>query len=276
MQSPVTEYKPCESLRPFVELYWEGSFHADESGLLSMQMIPNGCVELFIHLNDLHCDLHNTYGWSQSPDNMILGLFTRPYEVQFRGMVKAFAIRFKPEGFYNVFGVPASEFKERYEDMSIVLGTEFIDLNHRVREEKSIAGIIRLVERHLLKNIQTNNIELSYLNRAAELIRQTKGIRIEEISNQVCISRRQLEREFKDKIGISPKQYLRIIRLNEVQRLLDNNNLMDLTCVAYYCGYYDQAHFINDFKRITGKKPTIFIKERGQIIANPGLAHYVH
>ena len=51
MQSPVTEYKPCESLRLFVELYWEGSFHADESGLLSMQMIPNGCVELIIHLN---------------------------------------------------------------------------------------------------------------------------------------------------------------------------------------------------------------------------------
>ena len=206
---------------------------------------------------------------------MILGLFTRPYEVQFRGMVKVFAIRFKPEGFYNVFGVPASEFKERYEDMSIVLGTEFIDLSHRVREEKSIAGIIRRVERHLLKNIQTNNIELSYVNRAAELIRQTKSIRIEELSNQVYISQRQLEREFKDKIGISPKQYLRIIRLNEVQRLLDNNNLMDLTSVAYYCGYFDQAHFINDFKRITGKKPTIFIKERGQIIANPGLAHYL-
>ena len=273
MQSPIKEYKPCKNLRPFVELYWEGSFNADESGRLSMQMIPNGCVELIIHLNDLHCDLHNNYGWSQTPDYMILGLFTQPYEVQFSGIVKVFSIRFKPEGFYNVFGVPASKFKERYEDMSLVLGNEFIDLSHRIREEKSIVGIISRVERHLLENIQTNNIELSYVNRAAELIRQTKSIRIEELSNQVCISQRQLEREFKDKIGISPKQYLRIIRLNEVQRLLNNNNLLDLTNIAYQCGYFDQAHFIRDFKNITGKNPTIFLKERKWFITNPGLSH---
>lgn len=273
MNSPVTEYKPCENLRPYVELYWEGSFHTEASERLSMQMIPNGCVELIIHLNDLHCDLKNAHGWSQSPDYMILGLFTQPYEVQFRGMVKVFAIRFKPEGFYNVFGVPASEFKERYEDMSLVLGNEFIDLSHRIREEKSIVNIISRVEIHLLKQIQSNNIELSYINRAAELIRQTKSIRIEELSNKVYISQRQLEREFKDKIGISPKQYLRIIRLNEVQRLLDNNPL-DLTSVAYQCGYFDQAHFIRDFKNITGEKPTIFLKERKWFITNPGLSHY--
>ena len=102
MQSPVTEYKPGKSLSSFVELFWSGSFHADASGRLSLQMIPNGCIELIIHLNDLHCDLENKYGWKQSPDFMILGLFTQPYEVRVSGLVKVFASRFKPEGFYNI------------------------------------------------------------------------------------------------------------------------------------------------------------------------------
>ena len=275
MQSPVEEYKPCNSLNSFVELFWRGSFHTDASGRLSLQMIPNGCVELIIHLNELHCDLENNNGWAQSPDFMILGLFTQPYEVRFSGMVNVFAIRFKPEGFYNIFGVPASEFKERYEDMTLVKCIGFRDFSNRIREEKSVASMIRRTEIYLLKSLQDNKIDMSYVNLAAQLIRNTKGIKIDEISNKVFISKRQLEREFKIKIGISPKHYLRITRINEVLRFLNSNQSIDLTSLAYHCGYFYQAHFIHDFKRITGKNPSIFIKERGLVIANPGLAHYV-
>jgi len=117
---------------------------------------------------------------------------------------------------------------------------------------------------------------MSYVNRAAELIRHSKGIRIEDLPNLIFISKRQLEREFKSKVGISPKHYLRITRINEVVRLLDDNHTTDLSSVAYQCGYFDQAHFINDFKRITGEKPTIFVKGRNRFIANAGLAHYGH
>jgi len=276
MSIHIEEFKPSESLRPFVELYWEGSFNTNASGLLSMQMIPNGCLELIFHLNDLHCDLHDDNTWSQTPDYMIIGLFIQPYEVQFKNHVKVFSIRFKPEGIYNVFGVPASTLKERFEDMSMVFGSEFRDFSHRLKEEKSIAAMIKRTENFLLKNLQGNKIDMSYVNRAAELIRNLKGIRIKDLSNKVFISQRQLEREFKEKVGISPKHYLRITRVNEVMRWLDDNRSIDLTSVAYHCGYFDQAHFINDFKRITGKTPTIYIRERGQVIANPGLAHYVH
>ncbi len=269
------EYMPCQNLRPFVELYWEGSFNSDASGRMSMKMIPNGYLDLIIHLNDLHCDLENDDTWSQTPDYMILGLFTKPYEVRFKNFVKVFAIRFKPEGLYNVFGLPASMLKNRYEDMQLILGNGFRDFCHRLKEEKSIIAMIKRTENYLLKNLLDRNIGLSYVNRAAEIIRKTKGTRIDDLAENLFISQRQLEREFKDKLGISPKHYLRITRLNEVLRLLNDNQMIDLTSIAYQCGYFDQAHFINDFKRITGHNPTIFIKESEQFIANSGLSHYV-
>jgi AraC-like DNA-binding protein len=267
MSALITEYIPCKSLSQFVELYWEGSFNANGSGGLSMQMIPNGCLELIFHLNDLHCDLHNNNIWSQSPDYMIIGLFTQPYEVQFKNHVKVFAIRFKPEGIYNIFGVPASTLKDRYEDMTMVLGREFHDFSHRLRDEKSVSKMISRAESYLLKSLQCNKIDISYVNVAAELIRNTKGIKIEDLPMRVFISQRQLEREFKDKVGISPKHYFRITRINEALRFLNDNQATDLTSVAYHCGYFDQAHFINDFKRITGKNPTIFIKEKRSIFS---------
>ena len=159
--------------------------------------------------------------------------------------------------------------------MTLVKCNGFRDYSNRIREEKSVDSMIRRTEIYLLKSLHDNKIDMSYINMAAQLIRNTKGIKIDDLSNRVFISKRQLEREFKSKIGISPKHYLRITRLNEVLRFLSNNQSMDLTSVAYHCGYFDQAHFIHDFKRITGKKPTIFIRERGLVIANPGLAHYV-
>ncbi len=274
MSSPISEHTPCIGLSPFVELYWDGTFDADSSGLLSLQMIPNGCLELIIHLNDHHCDLLNEKKWSQTPDYIILGLYTKPYEVQFTAPVKVFAIRFKPEAIYNIFKVPASMFKDSYEDMSMVLGLDFRDFCHRLREEKSISAMIRHTEDYLLMSLQRNKINMSYVNLAAELIRNTKGIRIEDLPGKVFISQRQLEREFKDKVGISPKHYLRLTRINEVLRLMNEQQEIELVSVAYHCGYADQAHFIHDFKRITGVIPTIYIKERGRFISNPGLAYY--
>jgi AraC-like DNA-binding protein len=231
---------------------------------------------LIIHLNDLHCDLHDINAWYQSPDYMLIGLFTQPYEVQFGDHVEVFSIRFKPEGIYNIFGVPASLFMERFEDMSQVLGREFKDFSHRLREERTIHLMIKRAEAYLRKVLQKNHTDLSYVNHAAEIIRTNKGIRIEDIPKRVLISQRQLERQFKYKIGISPKHYLRITRINEVIRLLSENHVLDLTSVAYHCGYFDQAHFIHDFKKITGSNPTLFIKNRGDYIAAPGVDRYVN
>ncbi|MBC2840083.1 response regulator transcription factor [Robiginitalea sp. SC105] len=276
MNNLIIEYLPCQKLRPFLELYWEGSFNADASGRISMQTVPNGCLELIFHLNDLHCDLEKDHTWSQSPDYMVIGLHTKPYEVRFKNFVKVFSIRFKPEGLYGIFGVPASELKDTYHDMALILGDRFMDFSNRLKEEKSVVSMIRQTEQFLLKNLMDSKIDMNYINVAAELIRNKKGVKIEDLPGQVCISQRQLEREFKNKVGISPKHYLRIIRINEVLRLLKGNKAIDLTSVAYHCGYYDQAHFINDFKNITGEKPGIFVRDKGQFIAVPGLAHYTH
>ncbi len=269
MSAQVIVYKPSKYLEPFVKWYWEGSFNGLAKGLLSQRIIPNGFIELIIHLTDLHCDLFNYQGWTQSPDYTIIGLHSRPYEVHFPCHVKVFAIRFKPEGIYNIFGVPAAKFKEGYEDIALVLGTNFRDFCDRIREQTSAEQMIQLANNYFTNIVRQRQIDLSYVNYAAELIRQTKGLlRIDEIPDKIYISQRQLEREFKSKLGMSPKQYLRISRMNEVHRLLEENQQLNLTEIAYLSGYSDQAHFIKDFKNITGAIPTIFIKDRNQYVAN--------
>lgn len=269
MAIQITAYKPSEFLQPFVEVFWEGDFNLEQEPELMQRVVPNGFVELIIHRSDDHCYLPDRNLWSPSPDYTIIGLYTRPYEVRFRNLVNIFGIRFKPEGIYNLFGIPASVFTESYEDMELVLGKRFRNYCSELRDVARTDRRLKLTERYLLGQLENNHPELTYVNRAAEMIRRSEGFeKIGELPEKVYVSLRQLEREFKQKIGTTPKRYMRIARLNEVHRKLEEQQELALTDVAFDCGYADQAHFIRDFKGIMGVKPTLFVKNRELFIVN--------
>jgi AraC-like DNA-binding protein len=273
MGMEIKEFRPSSELSPYVELFWTGSFNINSAGLLQQRVVPYGYVELIIHLSDDHCELLQGAGHSPSPDYTLIGLFTKHYDVHFRRLVKVFGIRFKPEGIYHTFGTPASEVHQSFVDMENIAGRKFSEVCSKLRETSSATQMISLAEEYLLKNISSSRINLYYLNRAAEIIRQRKGnISITELSGKVYISTRQLEREFRQKLGISPKSYMRIARLNEVNRKIQNGERVDLTSISYAAGYSDQAHFIRDFRQFTGESPKVFISKKEKFIVHPNTA----
>jgi AraC-like DNA-binding protein len=269
MSVKLTEYNPEPPLSSFVEFYWKGDFNTSSEPVLSQLVVPNGYVELVIHLSDLHCDLLSARGWGQSPDYTIIGLYTRPYEVQFRSLVNVFGIRFKPEGIFNLFGVPASLFSERFEDMEAVLGCYFREYCSKLRETNDTGKQIILTRSYLLNQLQKNYPEQTYLNYAADMIRDLNSIeRVDELPGKVYISRRQLEREFMYKIGVTPKQYMRIARLNAINRYLQANSNLSLGALSYEAGFSDQAHLTREFKSLVGVPPAKFRDEIEQYIIN--------
>ena len=269
MNIEIAEIPPKKELAPYVQTYWYGRFNLNQSRFFTQQVMPNGFVELIFHLSSKHCYLYQRSRWSQSPVFTLIGLFTKPYEVQFDECVKTFGIRFKPEGIYNLFGVPASEFSEDFLDMTCVLSRSFATFSQRILEQSDVNIMKSLADEYLLANLVRNNINYYYLNRAAEVIRNTNGmIRMDELIDNVYISHRQLEREFKDKIGITPKQYIRIARLNAVNRHLLKTDTADLISLSYENGFYDHAHLIREFKYFSGLAPSKFLKRASSYIVN--------
>ncbi len=266
----VQEYKPSSPLEPYVECYTRGIYNINSDPDASFPVVPGGCIELIIHLDDLHCNIHENEEWIHSPDYMLIGLFTRAHTVRFPHRVSVFSIRFKPEALFNLFRVEGAEVLERYEDTTSLLDTSFRNFCHRIREDHSTTSMIARTEEFLISKIQHHYEKRDYVMRAAELMRYSDITSVKEISDEVCISQRQLERKFRNVIGVSPKRYLRLLRINRVIRLIEQNHPMDLTSVAYHFGYYDQAHFINDFKLVVGHKPTLFTNGTKQFIVHPG------
>ncbi|MFO7446121.1 MAG: helix-turn-helix domain-containing protein [Ignavibacteriaceae bacterium] len=266
------EYKPAPALSPYIQFFWTGTFNVNSgTNLLSQKTIPNGYVELIIHLNEFHCELLQGTGYAPSPKYLMVGLFTKPYDVHFRKEVKVFGIRFKPEGIYHIFGMPASEMREDFADAESITGKTFREYSSRLTEAKTVFEMISLSEKFISGNISRNRINLYYLNNAVEIIRKHKGmLSINELAGKVYIGARQLEREFKQKIGISPKRYMRIVRLNEVNRMINSGRRINLSEVSFTAGYSDQAHFIRDFKYFTGETPNVLISKKDEYIINPG------
>lgn len=266
------EYPPAPDLASSVDTFWEGDFNTSGTEPLSRLVAPNGFVEVIIHLTDAHCRLPDERVWTPSPPFTVIGLHTMPYEVRFDRLVRVFGIRMKPEGVRRLFGVAAAELSGRYEDLEAVTGATLRDMCARIRDAAD--GMSRRIhaQNFLRARLGDAGDEPTYVDRAAAIIRAPGRFdRIETLPDDVHISLRQLERGFRQSIGMTPKRYMRLARLNEVHRKLERGDALRLTDVAYDCGYADQAHFIRDFKRLMGTTPSVFRRDRDSYIVNAGV-----
>jgi AraC-like DNA-binding protein len=95
------------------------------------------------------------------------------------------------------------------------------------------------------------------------IIRERGLLDVQALAEQSYLSRRQFERRFLEASGLSPRLFARIIRFQEAVRHFGVRDL-SLTQLAYQCGYYDQSHFIHDFKAFSGHHPRQFFSGRAE------------
>jgi AraC-like DNA-binding protein len=273
MNLSFSEYRPSLALAPFVQTYWQGHFNLSGEKDFIRRVVPNGCIELIIHLTDANCQLTaRGEEWQTSPDFTLVGLYTQPYEVQFATEVQVFGIRFFPDGIRHIFGVPPVEFIATYEDSIDVLGAELSAFCARIREEQAAAAQVQLSDSFLEKQLAIHHQLHDYTHQAMQLIRQESlGSDYQQLTAQVPISDRQLQRRFKTQYGITVSEYMRLSRMNAVQNYMLNAE-QNLTELTYELQFSDQSHFIREFKHYVGMAPGKFRKHRDAFIVNPAVA----
>lgn len=262
----IRPYPPAPRLAPYVVSYFSGMMNAQSEPDMSYTIVPNGCVELIIHLDEKYCRLPTSIGLSHTPDYMLIGLFSQPYRVHFQCTVPIFSIRFNPEAIPLLLSVPGKEVLDTYEDIELLLGQSFRDFCHRIRECRQTEERVGCADQFFTRLLARRKNTSVYVTTGTGMIRDEVDEPLEEISRRLHISQRQLERKFKEQIGITPKRYQRLMRMRKVMRTMEQHQSLDLTSVAYYCGYYDQAHFIKDFKRMTGQTPSIYRQDQQQFL----------
>lgn len=249
-------FQPQPDLASIIKCYW--TLDSPREAVPQVQtIVPDGCMEMIIHYGDLYNQYIDGKPVLQ-PRSCVFGQLTEPLKIEPTGITGIFSVRFHHDGFIPFATIPIKEMDDQAIPLEKLFGIQGAELEENVLKASTVQEKISIVETFLLKKLNTETIDRIVQSTVDLLLNVDGKISVNELSRQTNINRRQLERKFSSAIGLSPKQLSKTIRLQTTIKHLLNKEYASLTALALESEYYDQAHFIKDFKEFTGFTPKEF------------------
>jgi len=247
---PFSHYIPAPPLSDYIELLWiyEGysAPHAKE------RVLPTGSMELIFNLDDhqrVGCSLMGAQTQSTILDT------SRPFSVM--------GVHFKPGGGFPFFGMPAGEFQGIGVPLDLVWGGFAGEVRDRLLEAKTHGAKYRILENALLERVRGRLGKHPAVRFALDAFGRAEApSSVAAVTDQIGLSPRRFIEVFRNEVGLTPKLYCRIRRFQNVVAMIHKLPEPDLADMALSCGYYDQAHFIHDFRAFSGVSPSAYLKYR--------------
>lgn len=259
--------RPSEKLAGYVRSFWvlEGKITKEQPYI--HRTLATLCPEMIFHYRGPFEELT----FADHPEkSFITGIHAQTTKFR-RFIVKEsfgiFGVFLEPYAVPALFGIPSTEIINELPDLAALLGQEGKNLEEQMMLAVNNEQRLQLVTSFLEKRL--TYIKRPEIIRATKIIYNSKGqLNLKELAECSCLSQRQFERKFKELTGFSPKLFSRIVRF---QSLLCSNKKQyhSLTEMAYDFGYYDQAHFIQNFKEFSGYNPSAYFSGKAYEIFHP-------
>ena len=248
------EFPPSAALGPFVERFWvlRTESHAVPE---SSPVLPDGHVELIVHIGAPFLQV-GARGDTHRQARVVLGAqlteAARLISVPGALMVGA---RLRPQAAAAFTQVPQSGLTGAIHDVRAIDGPLASRLEAHLSGRTEAGELVAAFDR-VLVSVCRNRVIHDGVDRAVRTAQSSRGlVRVDDLSSVAGVGPRQLERLFAHHIGLSPKVFLRVMRFQEVLAALRMSEPRRWAAMAVSHGFYDQAHFINDFRRFTGASP---------------------
>ena len=255
---------PSFPLNQFIESF---IYYRDYNPVHSVdRFLPDGNVNIVIDLTDYpkHIYDNETLKEIQSCRNVWFSGIRNNYITIPSGRdTEMFVINFRKAKAYPFVQMPLNELTDNVVDGDLVLTTEIMDLREMILEVDLITQKFRTVENFLFRKFHTKLILNPFIEFAVnKIIESPNQMTIQQISTKVGYSQKHLIKLFKDNVGLTPKGFLKIIRFQKAINEISTVKTPKWTDISYESGYYDQAHFINDFKAFSGFTPNEYLQKQ--------------
>ena len=244
---------PRGVLGEFVELLWLYDTHPRAHG--QERMLPMATTELVI-------DLGGTM--ANPPIALVVGPHSEHWALDTSRATTVIGVHFRPGGAFPFFGVPAGELHNARVSLDALWGADAALLVEQVLVGSSPAGKFDVLERLLLSAARTLTkhpaVNFALRELSAPLLH---GSSISKVAVAIGISQRRFLERFRREVGMSPKLYARVQRFQAVVETVHTLRDVNWTEIAATCGYFDQAHFIHDFRAFSGFTPTQYFALKG-------------
>lgn len=255
MESVIPElrvFPAGENVKAFVKCFWQLE---KPGGYLHERLLPNGETQLIFHYGN---PFSESYGGKQAgsqPHSLICGQFTTYKDIFSYGQAGLLGVVFHPYASNALFGIPAHHFTHLSVGLTEV-EKGLYDIGMRVAAANTLQQRLMLIEDFILRRMRAvNQRHFAMIRKSVELLSQSSSeTGLNQVASSLFVGERQFERLFKDYVGLTPGKFAGISRFHRALGLISSSQ--SLTSVALEAGYYDQAHFIREFRNISGEKPS--------------------
>lgn len=274
MHSEARLYRPRPALADYVDYfgYWERDAGASHTS----RALPRGAATVVIDLSPRqHVDFYAADGDTRLsvPPAFIAGPGSTSYVTRIDAKQTAMTIHFLPGGARSFVGIPLAQLENSCLGLAEVLGRDGTVLHERLIEARSAANRIALVEEFLLTRRRTAAPRHGEIAAAIAAIEADPSIRVSEVRDLAGLSTKRLIALFRDEVGQSPKVYARVRRFQAALRRLDGPSGRGAD-IAHDLGYFDQAHFVREFRSFTMVTPTEYVQRRMWLPSHLGLERH--
>jgi AraC-like DNA-binding protein len=244
----LSRYLPAQDLSFFIEHYWIVSWDLRGQEPYVQETLPYPSVHLVF----------------EKDQTSVVGVQTRKFVRLIEGKGRVFGIKFKPGAFYPFVKASVSQFTNASTGFCDTFGVDSQALEEAILSHKDEGEMVELAERFLRERLPEQDENVRVINEVVDYIITHREItKVDDVASQFSLSKRTLQRLFRQYVGVSPKWVIKRYRLHEVVERLSDGEVVDWPKIVLELGYTDQAHFIKDFKTIIGITPMEYAKHIG-------------
>jgi AraC-like DNA-binding protein len=259
-----TEHAPPPDLAGYINRFWT-NLSAEQSPWVApteYRVLPDGCVDIVIGFG--RASAVDNAGTNDVTEAMGVGSMTRPLVIGGERARLYIGVRFSPGCAFAALGIPAAELTDErveYARLARDAESDLEMLSAQSTNDERLDAVVRLVQRRLAERPAVPASVRAAVRRVAIA---NGNLRVADLASEIGITRQQLARQFATHVGVTPKTFARVMRAQTALARADAARAaypraIDWSAIAYDLGYYDQPHFIDDFKALTGVTPSKWV-----------------
>ena len=248
---------PTAPLSSFVQTIW--GFEGLAQAHRLERLLPDGSLALVINLQENRSriyDREDTGRFETFSGCIVSGPQSRFCVIDTDGQCSTVGIHFRPGGAVPFLGLPADELCDRHVSLDGLWGSMAAELRERVLEAASPAEKLRVVEQVLLQRVR--KLAFHPVVRFALSEFHAGPRQISDVTDRIGMSSRRFIQLFREQVGMTPKLFCRVRRFQDAVQAIRSGKPVEWAQVALDAGYFDQPHFIHDFREFSGMTPTAY------------------
>ncbi|EMY71504.1 helix-turn-helix domain-containing protein [Leptospira vanthielii] len=229
----------------FIEHYWTVSWDLTGKEPYLAETLPYPSVHIVF----------------EKGNSKIFGVTKGRFSTLLEGKGSVFGIKFRPGGFYPFFQKNISILTDKTIPISEFTKENILSLEKTIFQKEDEESRINIIETWLEKILPERDPKIPLINTMIDKMKEDRTIQsVDQISKLFSINLRSLQRLFREYVGVSPKWVIQRFRIQEVAERMEKEKTIPYAEMALELGYYDQAHFIKDFKNTIGLSPEEYLK----------------